>query len=1202
MVIGVWVLILILMAPLALNLSDTLKYDATNFMPKDTDSSRAQDIYDAQFPAPVTTQLIVVVESDNRTAASDFIRRLNSTVVNDSAIQNLSSTTSLCGMQRAMLVSMTPDLHEGLHAGYENISKANFEMYNATDMLLNTSKGMYDLKEAALQINDQIHRGQRQMLSMSSQLYAGRDKLVSGHDGMYQIKAAPDMIYGLPHGFVGAYQQASQDPALNDSQRSQAAYSAVSGSASGPASGYLSAFYGAWNSPGINSIANPDERAKAAIQAAFPQVLAGITDPVQSAMFQAAYAGMSYDSYSPATVKSFCVNTAMAQGNLEDSYKPQLEAVYDLGPNPSADAYDNMVLAGARSMPGVTDDQFQAVKDIYYMGRNPSPDRIADYLVQKAKESTDDPDARQLIQEAWDLGNPTEEEANNYVLRKITRDMNESETATVKEIFGWGPKPNNSTVADYVLRQAMAGKNASENQTIMEVYNLGRNASNDSIKAYVVGKIVDSMNTTGGDNSYFFALLDLDRNLSDSELEAFAGNWADTHDYNSPRIFPDQITKSLTAGNVTLFLVALDADSAVDTDIINADIAQLRKHIIDLKAGGEFSSVNAYVTGSGAMTTDTEKASMSDISNIDKFTILVVLILLLLYFRSVLTPFVPLAAIGVAIVSTMGALTIISYYMDLYYIIQTLIVVIMMGAGIDYCVFMLSRYVEERREGRDKKTAVVTMVEHAGKSITSSGLTAALGFGALVFSGQGMFTSIGAGISIGLIVSMITALTLIPAVLMLVGDRLFWPNKIFNVKSGQTLTGLWDRLTSNVMKRSKVIVALAVLLAVPAIFFAAQLSTGMDMVSMLPDNVESKTGYDVLEESMGSSLMGRVMITATLPVNLTDDSGNQSVAAMDRIENISAMISGIHGVDKVYSMTRPDGETITYANLSGYSMVEKAYYEQYMDNATGLDGRTTVIYASFNGSPYSNDAFHAIDEMRAMFKDNSTGALEGTEFHVGGSPAMTRDVEAANINGFMVVLPIVIVGILLILIVLLRSVFLPLRILLTLSLSICITLAAYVIVYQIGQGATMIFMLPMMLFCALMGMGVDYDIFLVTRILEEKQKGRSDREAIKKAISSTGLIILICAFIMAGAFGTLMLSSMQMMQQIGFALSSGVLIDATLMLMIVVPAIMIIMGKWNWWWPFGGQRSEDREEPAKPGEDKVAEPAKLVVPEKTKKE
>ncbi|WP_424357555.1 efflux RND transporter permease subunit [Methanocella sp. MCL-LM] len=1201
MVIGVWVLILILMAPLALNLSDTLKYDATNFMPKDTDSSKAQKIYDTQFPAPETTQLIVVVESDNRTAASDFIRRLNATVVNDSSIVNLSGTTSLCGMQRAMLVNMTPELHEGLYAGYENISEANFEMYNATDTLLNSSEGMYDLKEAVLQINDQIHRGQRQMQQLSSQLYAGRDQLVSGHDGMYQLKAAPDMIYGVPHNFVSIY-QGRIGAGDNDSVSSETAYNAMSSQVSGPASGYLAAFYGAWNSPGISSITSPDERARAAIQAAFPQVLAGISDPAQRAMFQAAYAGMSYDTYSPAAVKAFCVNTAMAQGNLEASYKPQLEAVYDLGPNPSSGAYDQMVLAGARSMPGVTDDQFQAVKDVYYMGRNPHPGTIADYLIRKAKESTDDPDAKQLIQEAWDLGNPTEEEANSYVLKKITKDMNESETATVKEIYGWGPKPNNSTVADYVLRKAMEGKNASENQTIMEIYSLGRNASNESVKAYVVGKIIDSMNTTGGDNSYFFALLDLDRNLSDSELEAFAGNWADTHDYNSPKMFPDQITKSLTAGNVTLYLVTLDADNTKDDDLINADIGQLRKNILDLKAAGDFSSVNAYVTGSGAMSTDTEAASMNDISNIDKFTILVVLVLLLLYFRSILTPFVPLAAIGVAIVSSMGALTIISHYMDLYYIIQTLIVVIMMGAGIDYCVFMLSRYVEERREGKDKKAAVITMVEHAGKSIASSGLTAALGFGALIFSGQGMFTSIGVGVSIGLIVSMITALTLIPAVLMLVGDRLFWPNKIFNVKPSQTLTGFWDRLTGNVLKHSKVIVALAVLLAVPAIFFAAQLSTGMDMVSMLPDNVESKTGYDVLEESMGSSLMGKVMITATLPVNLTDDSGNQTVAAMNRIENISAMVGGIHGVDKVYSMTRPDGATITYDNLTGYSPVEKAYYEKYMDNATGLDGRTTVIYASFNGSPYSNEAFHAIDEMRAMLKDNSTGALENTEFHVGGSPAMTRDVEAANINGFMVVLPIVIVGILLILIVLLRSVFLPFRILVTLSLSICMTLAAYVIVYQIGQGATMIFMLPMMLFCALMGMGVDYDIFLVTRILEEKQKGKSDREAIKKAISSTGLIILICSFIMAGAFGTLMLSSMQMMQQIGFALSAGVLIDATLMLMIVVPAVMILMGKWNWWWPFGGQRSKDREAPAKPGEDKVAEPAKLVVPEETKKE
>lgn len=1178
LIIALWVILLVVMAPMAAKLSDHLSYDSSIFMPKDTDSSRAQDVHDAQFPGTDDSQLIVVVQSDNSSATAAFIDRLNRTVVNDTALKNYSSSTSIYGMQRGMLVNMSPKLYTGLDDGYDNISKANFEMYNASFNLWNASKNMYDFRDVVLNINYGFHKGQRQMKGLSAKMYDARDKLVQGHDGMYQIKSAPDMIYGVPHGFVAAYQQANGS-GLNDSVSSEAAYNAMKAQVSGPATGYLDGFYGAWTAAGYSS--SPDSRAKGAISAVFPSVLAGITDPVQKAMLQAAYSGLSYDSY-PGGVKAFCVQTAMAQGNLDASYRPQLEAVYDLGPSPSGDQYDNMVIGAIMASGQVPSDQTQTIRDVYGMGRNPDEGRIGDYLVNKAVAATDNQTEKDLIREAYNLGNPTEADINSYMLKKLTKDLNESETAAVKEIYGWGPKPNNSTIDQYVLDKAMGGKNASENQTILEIYNLGKNPSNDTVKAYVADMVGKNLNLTGGNNSYFLTLLNLDRNLSDGQVEAFAGNWADTHGYENPKMFPDQLTKNLVSGNVTLYMVTVNADALKQTDLVNGDIAELRHQISALQAQPEFSEVHAYVTGGAAMSADTKTASMDDMGNIDKFTILVVLILLLIYFRSILTPFVPLASIGIAIIASMGAVAMVSYFIDLYYMVETMMVVIMMGAGIDYCVFMLSRYVEERREGSDVKTAVATTVQHAGKSIASSGMTAALGFGALAFSGQGMFVSMGIGISIGLMVSMATALTLMPAVLTLVGDRLFWPNKIYNVKPSTTVTGLWEKLSGRVLKHSKVIVLVAVLLAVPTVYFATQLTKGMDMVSMLPSNIESKTGFNALEDSMGSGTMTKAMITVTLPVNITDASGNRTPEAMGRIENISAMLAGVKDVDKVYSMTRPDGALITYDNLSAYSPVEKAYYENYMDNGTGKDGRTTVIYASFNGSPYSNDAFTAIDQMRALAKDNTTGTLKGVELHVGGSSATNRDVEAANMNAFGIVLPIVIGGILIILFGLLRSVFLPIRIILTLSMSIGMTLAAFVLFFQLGRGETMIFLLPIMLLCALMGMGVDYDIFLVSRIQEERLKGRSDAEAIRKAVSSTGTIILICAFIMAGAFGTMMLSSMLMMQQIGFALSAGVLIDATLMLMILVPAIMALMGKWNWWPRKLEEQSKVSATPAKP--------------------
>jgi RND superfamily putative drug exporter len=428
---------------------------------------------------------------------------------------------------------------------------------------------------------------------------------------------------------------------------------------------------------------------------------------------------------------------------------------------------------------------------------------------------------------------------------------------------------------------------------------------------------------------------------------------------------------------------------------------------------------------------------------------------------------------------------------------------------------------------------------------------------------------------------MLTGLTLIPAVLTIVGDRLFWPNKMFNVKPRFTLTGFWESVTKFSLKHAKVIVVLTVLIAIPSVYFAAQMNTGMDTVSMMPSGVESKVGYSLMADTMGSGTMSRAMITVTLPESVYDASGAPSADALGRIALLSNNIAKINGVDKVYSITSPAGSAIDYRNLASMPAATQATFAGNLKSSVGQDNRTTLIYASFTGSPYANEAYKAIDDMRSTLKDYSNGAGQGTTIHVGGASAMMHDVESSMMNGFYIVIPFVVIGILIILFALLRSAFLPLRMIVTLSVAILVTVAAFTLIFQYWQDQVIIFMLPMILFCALMGTGVDYDIFLVSRIREEKLKGASDRDAIMKAVKSTGTIIAICAFIMGGAFSTLMLSKMQMMQQMGFVLFFGIMINAILMLLFVVPAIMSLMGKYNWWMPGQKKNKPEMEEEIK---------------------
>jgi putative drug exporter of the RND superfamily len=312
---------------------------------------------------------------------------------------------------------------------------------------------------------------------------------------------------------------------------------------------------------------------------------------------------------------------------------------------------------------------------------------------------------------------------------------------------------------------------------ISEVYGLGRNASAASPQDYTVSKINGDLGLKG-DLSYLYALLGLDGNAPKPQVEAFAREWATSHDLSDPGILPDAVVRQMARGDLTLFVVGLKA--AEDSQAASDAVVTAQGWRESAVAGAAIQGLQAYVTGAAAMSLDAKATSLQDMDNIDKISVVLILVLLCLYFRSFVTPVVPLLATGTSIAICFGVLHLLTFVIPLFYPILTLCVVIMLGAGTDYCVFTLSRYAEERALGRDVKASVITAVEHAGKSVASSGLTAMIGFSALLLVDQGIFGGIGIGIAFGVLVSLFVALTPLPAALTLVGDRLFWPRKLYN--------------------------------------------------------------------------------------------------------------------------------------------------------------------------------------------------------------------------------------------------------------------------------------------------------------------------------------------------------------------------------------------------------------------------------------
>ncbi|CAJ36193.1 MMPL family transporter [Methanocella arvoryzae] len=1172
-VIAVWIIILLAAVPLAITFGDRLSYNMETFIPDDLESVKTGDVYESLFPDTAKSQIIVAVVSENKTASALFIDELNQSI-NNGSVKNITSTSSIYDIQREALVNASPDLHAGLHDLYNNTTSVNRELYNATRDLADASRDVYYLRDNVTKINSELYTAWGQAAGASQQMYDARAGIETAYDGMAQMKGIGDVLFGLPAGYARAWDDiGAANTSMDEGARKAAAYNQIAGTVpSGPAQqlaiGYLQAFNSTWTTPSGSSVQHASDIVKGGFAANFINSAPASAEEKQ--MMQAILDSFpSIQAYQDAsTRKNVFVGMVMSQGGMtSDADRARMNAIYDQVESGNRDI-DGLTLGFVTA--GMDGDAASQARELYGLGNDRN--RIGSYVVDKAVSAQNNSTVKDLIRDAWNLGpQATNETFDKYIIGKATEDMNESEKADFLVIYGWGPNPGATVIRDYVLGKAGEDLNQTERDFLADVYDLGDNPGDATVKAFVVGKVNDELNLTGN-LSYMYALLDLDRNATKAEVEAFAADWAATHDYTNPQLMPDSVVKNLAAGNLTMFVVSTsDSDESLSA---KNNVIAIRACVDGLESRPEYGEVDAHVTGSTAMSLDAEAAAMADVNNIDRIAIVLILILLGLYFRSFLTPFVPLLTIGIAIVAAFGGLTLLSYVMPMYSLIMTFVMVIMLGAGTDYCVFLLSRYSEERSKGVEQKESIITAVEHAGKSIVSSGSTAMIGFGALLLVDRGIFGGIGISVAVGIFCAILVATTLLPAVLTLVGDRLFWPRKLYNSGDSSIVKNLWSRITRQVLKHSRLVLIAAILVSIPAVLLATQITLGNDFVSMMSPGIESKQGFDAINAAMGSGSIDRVMILATLPQNVTDASGNYTAASLDTIEHLSGVIAGIHSIDKVNSPTRPEGATINYNNLSVYSMTEKEYYRSYMTDSLGNDDRTVVLYASFKGSPYSDENMQSVDEIRAKLADYT--AATGVTTMVGGSVAGIYDYQKSCTSNYPLVYLAVFVGIFLVLAAVLRSVFTPLRLIITLLMSVVWTLGAYVLIMQIMFGYVTSWILPIFLFCALMGLGVDYDIFLVSRVREEVMKGKSDEEAIETAVESTGSIITLCGAVMASAFGSMLLSTSAELQEFGFVLSLAIILDATVIRLMLVPAIMVLMKKYNWWMPFVGHAKDKR--------------------------
>ncbi len=719
-----------------------------------------------------------------------------------------------------------------------------------------------------------------------------------------------------------------------------------------------------------------------------------------------------------------------------------------------------------------------------------------------------------------------------------------------------------------------------------------------------------------------------------------------------------QTKEGLVGGIILGCVVYGDYEGSIidDTNDLRAFIKDMRAEYIASGAAG-FADVGLYLTGTTAITNDLSVGALEDVSRIDPFTVLLILVLVGLFFRSFVSSATPPITIGVAFIVTLAAIFGIGQILNIFFITEMMLLVAMMGAGCDYCIFIIARYREGLRAGMGHDAALHDAIKWAGESIATSGASVIIGFGVMSICSISMVSTMGICLALGILIAMLAALTLIPAILQLVGDKIFWPTTMKAFEPGGKATKGWfgwfgrlgeryfESSSKFSLKHAKAIVIATILVSVPAVYVAMNAETSYDMISSMQTG-ESGEGMDIIGEyaNQGMFMPNYVLIQSSEPLATVMDNPmaegakmlvwNESFQSLqldelcDSIEedpNV-AVASGPFVWDSsvksatatlaAQGITNPTGERIVNTLMESLPETQGLYVMAVVnemraagmsDEALILLGGSSIDYAvntasraiggdfvkTGNGdvdfitvtystaaaamAPVSMDSIDTASGKIDSFIE-AVNAEHGSELLVNnwvtGTAAVMYDISKDVSNEFTTIEILVVVLIILLLFVVMRSYLIPIRSVVTILMSICWTLAVTHLLFTTVLGVDVTWLIPLILLVICLGLGMDYDILLTTRIRENVVKGMSNDEAIHHAVTHTGSVITICGLIMGGAFGTLMLSSMVMMQQFGFALCFAILCDALIVRTYIVPAIMHLLGDLNWKGPKFMQRNK----------------------------
>jgi RND superfamily putative drug exporter len=504
------------------------------------------------------------------------------------------------------------------------------------------------------------------------------------------------------------------------------------------------------------------------------------------------------------------------------------------------------------------------------------------------------------------------------------------------------------------------------------------------------------------------------------------------------------------------------------------------------------------------------------------------LVILLFVFGTLPAILMPVAVAAAAILNTFTLVWALTYITNVSIIVEFLIALVGLGVAIDYALLMIFRFRDELREGEDVETALVETMTHAGRSVIVSGSTVAVGLLSMVILPLPFIRSIGIGGMLIPAVSVLAAITLMPALLAVLGERInsvrVMPKRM--VDRGHPEDGGWGRWARFVLRRPWAVAGVGITIVTVLVVLGVQLNPNESQLKNFPGTGTAIAGRTLLADAGISPGVMKPFVT------LVEHGGNaQAIAAKER------NVSGIVGA------TVPPGP--------GWHR-----------------GQDTLV-----------EAFPAIDGAAPGIQgiiDRANDALRGTEGTLAGVPAVDRDFVHAVYGNFVYVLAFVLVLTLVLLTRAFRSIVLPIKAVILNLVSLAATFGIIVFIFQQGHGSSLwnitatqaiTAWIPLMIFAFLFGLSMDYEVFMITRMREAYDETHSTDRAIELGLARTGKLVTSAALILMFAFLVLSSSPGFEIKVFAIGLAAGIIFDATVIRALLVPSLMKLLGNANWWLP-----------------------------------